>query len=143
MPFTDSKMAKVHKMLRRYNSLIVLPYSMKQIPFTVPQHTTPPSLRHDRSDDNFSSEPSSPSSKRPSVEIPGRQHFLFLFTYFYLFTYLFMFLQGYTIYVLFWRHTFSFGTHHLCFLISKNKNVITSCHIYSYKKGNLLHIRHF
>lgn len=45
--------------------------SMKQIPFTVPQHTTPPALRHDRSEENFSSEPSSPSSKRPSVEIPG------------------------------------------------------------------------
>ena len=79
VPFTESKMAKVHKMLRRYNSLIVLPYSMKQIPFTVPQHTTPPSLRHDRSDENFSSEPSSPSSKRPSVEIPGKPYFINLF----------------------------------------------------------------
>ena len=72
VPFDLSKM---HKTLRRYNSLIVLPYSMKQIPFTVPQHTTPPALRHDRSEENFSSEPSSPSSKRPSVEIPGKFFF--------------------------------------------------------------------
>ena len=69
---------KMHKMLRRYNSLIVLPYSMKQIPFTVPQHTTPPAMRHDRSEENFSSEPSSPSSKRPSVEIPGKPIHVFL-----------------------------------------------------------------
>ncbi|XP_045213417.1 synaptotagmin-15-like isoform X3 [Mercenaria mercenaria] len=48
--------------------------AMKQIPFMVPQHscTTPPVGRHTRSEDeNYSSEPSSPSSKRPSVEIPG------------------------------------------------------------------------
>lgn len=49
-------------------------HRMKQIPFMVPQHscTTPPTVRHTRSEDeNYSSEPSSPSSKRPSVEIPG------------------------------------------------------------------------
>lgn len=66
---------KMQHSLRRYNSLIVFPCSMKQIPFMVPQHscTTPPAVRHTRSEDeNYSSEPSSPSSKRPSVEIPGK-----------------------------------------------------------------------
>ncbi|KAL4239871.1 hypothetical protein ACF0H5_000671 [Mactra antiquata] len=60
---------RMQTQLRRYNSLIVFPCSMKQIPFMVPQHTctTPPTTRQE----HFTSEPSSPSSKRPSVEIPG------------------------------------------------------------------------
>ncbi|XP_052782510.1 synaptotagmin-15-like isoform X2 [Mya arenaria] len=48
--------------------------AMKQIPFMVPQHScsTPPAARHSRSEeDSYASEPSSPMSKRPSVEIPG------------------------------------------------------------------------
>lgn len=69
--------ARVQKALRRYHSLIVFPCSMKQIPFMVPQHTctTPPALRHNRSEEEtYASEPSSPGSKRPSVEIPGKIH---------------------------------------------------------------------
>ncbi|KAL8577899.1 hypothetical protein ACOMHN_011895 [Nucella lapillus] len=65
--------------LRRYSSLIVLPCSLKQIPFTVPSHAPPPGYRRaevsTRSLDEGlvpgGSEPTTPTGKRPSVEIPG------------------------------------------------------------------------
>lgn len=65
---------------RRYLSLIVFPSSLKQIPFTVPASAhTPPSTGGFRRADHRSvddssgrSEPTSPTGKRTSVEIPGQ-----------------------------------------------------------------------
>ena len=64
--------------LRRYSSLIVLPCSLKQIPFTVPSHVPASGYRRTESstrslDEGLvgGSEPTTPTGKRPSVEIPG------------------------------------------------------------------------
>ncbi|PVD39244.1 hypothetical protein C0Q70_01872 [Pomacea canaliculata] len=74
-----ARRARQRPVLRRYSSLIVLPCSLKQIPFTVPSHASSPAYRRSevstRSLDEGSlvggSEPTSPTGKRPSVEIPG------------------------------------------------------------------------
>ncbi|KAL8617244.1 hypothetical protein ACOMHN_059279 [Nucella lapillus] len=65
--------------LQRYSSLIVLPCSLKQIPFTVPSHTPSPRFRRSEVatqslDEGLmpgGSEPCTPTVKRPSVEIPA------------------------------------------------------------------------
>jgi hypothetical protein len=62
--------------MRRYHSLILLPSSMKTIPFTVPPVSTPPINRRvdfrslDEGSNGSGSEPGSP--KRPSVELSGK-----------------------------------------------------------------------
>ena len=63
-------------MLRRYHSLILLPCSMRQIPFTVPNQGVDKGRLARGSSEEYQpsgglSEPSSPCVKRPSVEIPG------------------------------------------------------------------------
>ncbi|KAK7507350.1 hypothetical protein BaRGS_00001285, partial [Batillaria attramentaria] len=82
--FFPEKMFYTHRyrqrpVLRRYSSLIVLPCSLKQIPFTVPTaHVNSPGYRRTelstKSLDEGSmvggSEPTTPTGKRPSVEIP-------------------------------------------------------------------------
>ncbi|CAL1530169.1 unnamed protein product [Lymnaea stagnalis] len=72
---------KEKPVFRRYLSLIVFPSSLKQIPFTVPTSPHGPGSRsgfkkgeHRSLDDpptSGRSEPTSPTGKRPSVEIPG------------------------------------------------------------------------
>lgn len=63
-------------MLRRYHSLILLPCSMRQIPFTVPNQSVDVRRLARGSSEEYQpsgglSEPTSPCVKRPSVEIPG------------------------------------------------------------------------
>ncbi|BFZ17639.1 hypothetical protein BsWGS_20677 [Bradybaena similaris] len=67
---------------RRYLSLIVFPSSLKQIPFTVPASPYGPKYRSGLRKGEYRSlddgptygrsEPTSPTAKRPSVEIPGK-----------------------------------------------------------------------
>lgn len=69
-------------MLRRYHSLILLPCSMRQIPFTVPNQTVDGRRLNRGSSEEYQpsgglSEPTSPCVKRPSVEIPGKSFIFF------------------------------------------------------------------
>ncbi|CAG5135812.1 unnamed protein product [Candidula unifasciata] len=79
LTFNSSQVEK--PVFRRYLSLIVFPSSLKQIPFTVPASPYGPKHRSgfrkgeyrslDYTPTYGRSEPTSPTAKRPSVEIPG------------------------------------------------------------------------